>query len=112
MTTTVPDGVGTSSPLNLRTSGNSSRGASGETAHVIGTWRCPPYAARWADRSSRDDPERTPWSAGAYKLVALSILEDLAGNQIGKPFEIDVFERADRLDDPPATTTIPFDILP
>ena len=33
-----------------------------------------------------------PWSPGAYSLVALSIMEDLAGNRIGMPFEIDVFE--------------------
>ena len=36
-----------------------------------------------------------PWAAGAYSLVASSILEDLAGNKIGTPFEIDVFERVD-----------------
>ena len=29
-----------------------------------------------------------PWQAGRYALVALSNLEDLAGNQIGVPFEI------------------------
>ena len=33
-----------------------------------------------------------PWPPGAYFLVALSIVEDLAGNRIGTPFEIDVFE--------------------
>lgn len=32
-----------------------------------------------------------PWSAGKYRLVADSILEDLAANQIGRPFEVDVF---------------------
>jgi len=35
-------------------------------------------------------PER-PWKAGTYRLVADTVLEDLAGNSIGKPFEIDVF---------------------
>ena len=29
-----------------------------------------------------------PWAAGDYLIVALSILEDLAGNRIGTPFEI------------------------
>ena len=33
-----------------------------------------------------------PWTSGAYSLVASSVLEDLAGNRIGTPFEIDVFE--------------------
>ncbi len=32
------------------------------------------------------------WPPGAYSLVALSIVEDLAGNRIGTPFEIDVFD--------------------
>ena len=36
-----------------------------------------------------------PWAPGAYSLVALSIVEDLAGNQIGTSFEIDVFETVD-----------------
>ena len=36
-----------------------------------------------------------PWVAGAYALVALSIVEDLAGNKIGTPFEIDVFTQVD-----------------
>lgn len=29
-----------------------------------------------------------PWVAGAYALVASTIVEDLAGNQIGTPFEV------------------------
>lgn len=35
-------------------------------------------------------PEQ-PWAAGKYRLVADSVLEDLAANQIGRPFEVDVF---------------------
>ena len=35
----------------------------------------------------------TAWAPGRYALVALGILEDLAGNRIGRPFEIDVFEQ-------------------
>jgi hypothetical protein len=34
-----------------------------------------------------------PWKAGDYTLVIDSGLEDLAGNRIGQPFDIDVFER-------------------
>jgi hypothetical protein len=35
-------------------------------------------------------PEK-PWRAGGHHLVAETILEDLAGNAIGRPFEVDVF---------------------
>ena len=64
----------------------------------VGNWE-----TRWTLTPSQ------PWAAGAYSLVALSILEDLAGNKIGTRFEIDVFEQVDR------TTTgeqlrIPFEI--
>jgi hypothetical protein len=34
-----------------------------------------------------------PWAAGNYWLRAEKILEDLAGNMIGRPFEVDAFER-------------------
>jgi hypothetical protein len=33
-------------------------------------------------------PER-PWNAGNYQLVVATILEDLAGNGVGRPFEVD-----------------------
>ncbi len=38
---------------------------------------------------------RAPWLAGGYQLVALDFLEDLAGNRIGRAFEVDNFERTD-----------------
>ncbi len=50
----------------------------------IGNWE-----TRWGLTPSQ------PWVAGAYSLVVLSILEDLAGNKVGTPFEIDVFEQVD-----------------
>jgi len=31
---------------------------------------------------------RTPWQPGEYRLVASSTLEDVAGNRIGRPFEV------------------------
>ena len=43
---------------------------------------------------------RQPFAPGDYELVALSILEDAAGNQIGKAFEIDNFEAVDKSPDP------------
>jgi hypothetical protein len=36
---------------------------------------------------------KEPWQAGRYELLALDILEDLAGNQIGRAFEVDNFDR-------------------
>ena len=37
-----------------------------------------------------------PWRAGSYALLALDILEDVAGNQIGRAFEVDNFESVDK----------------
>lgn len=39
---------------------------------------------------------KSPWEAGAYSLAVDTALEDLAGNRIGKPFDVDVFERVER----------------
>ncbi len=40
------------------------------------------------------------WKAGDYRFRILSTLEDLSGNQIGKPFEVDIFEEIDDHGDP------------
>ena len=37
-----------------------------------------------------------PWKSGDYLLIVETILEDLAGNMIGRPFEVDSFERVER----------------
>jgi hypothetical protein len=52
---------------------------------------------------------REPWRAGAYQLVALDILEDVAGNQIGRAFEVDNFDTVDKSPNP-QTITIPFTV--
>lgn len=39
---------------------------------------------------------RSAWREGDYQIVVLTILEDLAGNRIGRAFEVDRFDRADR----------------
>ena len=36
---------------------------------------------------------RMPWTAGAYQLIADADLEDISGNKIDQPFDIDVFEK-------------------
>ncbi len=38
----------------------------------------------------------SPWRRGSYRLVILTTIEDLAGNNIGKPFEVDTFQKIDR----------------
>jgi hypothetical protein len=59
-------------------------GPRGEVAGAIGVereeseWRLTPQA---------------PWAAGQYRLIIDTSLEDLAGNKIGEPFDIDVFDR-------------------
>jgi hypothetical protein len=52
---------------------------------------------------------REPWKAGRYQLVALAMLEDMAGNRIGRAFEVDRFDRADRSSEP-ERTMIPFEV--
>lgn len=43
---------------------------------------------------------REPWRAGQHHLLALDILEDVAGNQIGRAFEVDNFETVDKSPNP------------
>ena len=49
------------------------------------------------------------WQGGNYQLVAFAMLEDLAGNRIGRAFEVDQFDRSDRSPEP-EKTLIPFSI--
>ena len=52
---------------------------------------------------------REPWRAGQHQLLALDILEDVAGNQIGRAFEVDNFETVDKSPDP-KTIMVPFTV--
>jgi hypothetical protein len=45
------------------------------------------------ERSWSFRPERQ-WKSGVYRISVPSILEDLAGNNIGKPFDVDLLDRA------------------
>ena len=51
------------------------------------------------------------WQAGAYHLTVETTLEDLAGNSIGRPFEIDVFHPIQR-QVRSETVKIPFKVGP
>jgi hypothetical protein len=57
-----------------------------QSGHVPGTIDLTDHEQLWRFAPS------TPWKAGRYQLVAQSLLEDLAGNSIGKSFEVDVFD--------------------
>ncbi len=50
-----------------------------------------------------------PWRAGPHNLLALDILEDVAGNQIGRAFEVDNFETVDKSPNP-QRIMIPFTV--
>jgi hypothetical protein len=52
---------------------------------------------------------KQPWQAGRYHLTADSALEDMAGNSIGRPFEVDVFHPIQR-QVKSETVKIPFEI--
>ena len=52
---------------------------------------------------------REPWPAGQYQLLALDTLEDVAGNQIGRAFEVDNFETVDKSPDP-KSIMVPFTV--
>ncbi|HEV2949992.1 MAG TPA: hypothetical protein VGX70_21625, partial [Gemmataceae bacterium] len=54
---------------------------------------------------------KQPWQAGHYHLTADTTLEDLAGNSIGRPFEVDVFHPIQR-QVKSETVKVPFDIAP
>jgi hypothetical protein len=52
---------------------------------------------------------REPWRPGRYDLLALDTLEDVAGNQIGKAFEVDNFDTVDKSPNP-QRIMIPFTV--
>ncbi len=52
---------------------------------------------------------RQPWKPGKYKLVFPADLEDLAGNSIDRPFEVDVFRPVQRRVDQ-GRFTLPFEL--
>ena len=50
-----------------------------------------------------------PWQPGRYEVIALGILEDLAGNRIGRAFEI--VGSGDKGEDDAAVTSLPFKLV-
>ena len=70
---------------------------------IAGAIRIDPGETRW--NFTPDDS----WTRGAYTVVVLSILEDLAGNSVGRLFEVDVFDKVDARPQP-GQTKLPFEI--
>ncbi|HEY1337451.1 MAG TPA: Ig-like domain-containing protein [Bryobacteraceae bacterium] len=63
---------------------------------------------------ARDETEwrftpRQPWKPGTYKLVIETTLEDLAGNHILRPFDVDTFQKITK-QLPGETVSLPFRI--
>lgn len=54
---------------------------------------------------------REPWSKGRHHIVVDKVLEDLAGNRIGVPFEVDELRPVDK-QVPIENTTLPFEPRP
>jgi hypothetical protein len=50
-----------------------------------------------------------PWQAGSYKLVVKTTLEDLAGNKVGRLFEVDVFNEVEK-EIKAETVDVPFEV--
>lgn len=62
-------------------------------------WVADPEQRKFAGRVVLSDQERqwsftpeTNWKSGRYQIVASGVTEDLAGNSIGRPFEVDLFD--------------------
>lgn len=73
-------------------------------APVVGNVRVDTDETRWTMTPNE------PWRSGDYALIALGILEDLAGNRIGRPFE--VISKDDKGEDDAAISAVPFSLLP
>jgi hypothetical protein len=76
---------------------------SGPAGPVAGTVAVDREETQW-----RFTPNQ-PWVAGDYRVVVETALEDLAGNHIGRPFDVDTFDKVTRTVTSP-TVAVPFQI--
>jgi hypothetical protein len=56
---------------------------------IAGSIEVDEQETRWRFRPAE------PWKAGDYLIDAATLLEDLAGNSLARPFEVDVFEKVE-----------------
>lgn len=66
------------------------RVAAADGAKVDGEMGLDEHETRW-----RFLPDK-PWRAGGHQLIVATTIEDLAGNNIGKTFDVDLFENVSR----------------
>jgi hypothetical protein len=66
------------------------RAADHSGATVEGTSTLADHETRWTFTP------KSPWQRGRHDLRIQKSIEDLAGNNIGKAFEVDLFERVER----------------
>jgi hypothetical protein len=59
---------------------------SGESGDLEGLTELEDQERRWTFKPANS------WRSGSYKVVIATTIEDLAGNNIGKPFDVDLFE--------------------
>jgi hypothetical protein len=71
---------------------------------IVGDVQVDDDAKQW-----RFSPRRA-WEAGAYQLLIDTRVEDLAGNRIGRPFEVDTFEPIRAKTAAPEIVELPFKI--
>jgi hypothetical protein len=74
-----------------------------EGERIAGQIEVDPGETRW-----RFTPAEA-WVAGNHHLVAEATLEDRAGNSLGRPFEVDVFEKVEQRVQSP-TVEVPFEV--
>jgi hypothetical protein len=72
---------------------------------VVGTAEIPAGERAWGFRP------RTAWGPGEYKLRVDPVLEDVCGNAVGRPFEVDLLRPA-KPAPPPTTMDLPFRVVP
>jgi hypothetical protein len=73
--------------------------------HIDGEVTVGPEEKSWEFRPDQ------PWAAGTYELVIDTVLEDQAGNRVGRPFEVDQFTHFDK-SSAPEFVRLPFKIMP
>ena len=75
--------------------------ADGRGRRIDGEVRIEAHETRWVFTPA------AAWRSGDYFLQAMTILEDMAGNRIGRAFEVDEFSRADE-SSAQETVVVPF----
>lgn len=63
---------------------------------ATGSGACPGEATLAAQERRWEFVPDAPWTRGPHRLVVATMIEDLAGNNIGKAFDVDQFERVNR----------------